>query len=81
MLLTHAFFININSSTCHFLDNFHNLNLQLILTLKSHIIFIFQNIIIISIYSKVLKESKTDHNQHTVGSGLQNTIHFAIHHI
>jgi hypothetical protein len=61
---------NINNPTYHFLDNLHNLNLQLILTLKSHIIFILQNIIIISIYSKVLKSSKTYHNQHTVGSGL-----------
>jgi len=34
---------NINSLTYHFSDNLHNLNLQLILTLKSHIIFILQN--------------------------------------
>jgi len=49
--LTHAFFIKHKQSNISFLDNLHNLNLQLILTLKSHIIFILQNIIIISIYS------------------------------
>jgi hypothetical protein len=67
---TYFLYKNINNPTYHFLDNLHNLNLQLILTLKLRIIFTLQNIIIISIYSKVFKSSKTVRNQHTVGSGL-----------
>jgi hypothetical protein len=47
-------------SSISFLNDFHNLNLQLILNLKSHIIFILLNIIIIF---NILKNTQIIHNK------------------